>query len=87
MLILFVLLGGFITGFIFCVIWAKATGRFKVLTNVKGYHFHHSLFSIPAFSAVVLFSGLSSLFFFGLGIGVIIQHSLAEGGFKFITKS
>jgi len=87
MLIFLVLSGGIIAGFLFCVIWAEATGKLKLLSEIKGYHFHHSLFSIPAFFAVILSSGLTSLFFLGLGAGVIFQHSATEGGFKFITKA
>jgi len=87
MLILLVSLGGLIIGSISCAIWAKTTGSLKLSSDIKGYHFHHSLFSIPVLSAAIFFSGLTSLFFFGLGMGVIIQHSSTEGGFKFITKS
>jgi hypothetical protein len=91
MLTVFLLLfSGFSIGFIashlqyFIFKYAKSL---SVVGRRRGYHFHHSMFGIgfyllPFFVHV---TGPQILFLYGIGSGLIADHTLKEG-FIFITK-
>jgi len=78
---------GFLSGFVFAVLWGVTTPKIAYLSRQRGYHFHHSLFGLLAFLSVLLFRNdlNKSLFALGFGLGVILQHTLSEG-LIFITK-
>jgi NhaP-type Na+/H+ or K+/H+ antiporter len=76
---------GNLIGYIFGIVWVWFANRFKKRLILKGYHFHHSLFFVLAFLLALSSSGNTAIFFWGAGLGVIIQHT-SEEGFIFITK-
>lgn len=81
------LLIGFLSGFSFAFLWEKTTLKIGQHAYQKGYHFHHSLFALPAFLLIPFFWGdvEKILFIIGFGLGIIIQHSIKER-LTFITK-
>jgi hypothetical protein len=76
---------GILLGYRFCVMWVWATDKIKKRSIVRGYHFHHSLFFISPFLLAFFFSENVSLVLWGIGTGIVIEHTLKEG-FKFITR-
>jgi len=79
-------LTGLITGYILGFFCAKISKRVRELLKKTGFYFHHTLCGIPALAIAVLFLDMSSFFFLGLGIGVIIHDFLIHKSLKFITK-
>ena len=79
-------LTGLIAGYISGFFWVKISKGIGELVKKTGYHFHHALLGIPALAIAVLFLDMSSFFFLGLGIGVIIHDFLVHKSLKFITK-
>lgn len=55
-----------------------------------GYHLHHSMYGVAfMLLGVILFfrhQTVSSIFFMGVGVGVIIMHTVSESRFVFIEK-
>lgn len=80
-----VFLLGILLGFTFGVVWVWATDKLSAKPIIKGYHFHHSMFTIPALFIALFTQEVITVILLGLGIGIIIQHTYREG-FKFITK-
>ena len=57
---------------------------------IFGYHVHHSNYGIALFvsSLITFFLNYksASLFLFGIGMGIIIMHTISEKKFVFIDK-
>ena len=55
-----------------------------------GYHFHHSTYGLALFvsSGIMLLIGYDTapLVLLGMGIGIIVMHTISDGRFVFIEK-
>lgn len=80
-----VFLLGVLLGFTFVEVWVWVTNKWNTKPIIKGYHFHHSMFAVPAFFIAFFTQEIITVVLIGLGIGIITQHTYREG-FKFITK-
>jgi hypothetical protein len=49
---------------------------------IKGYRLHHSIYGLIF---ITMGLALQSIFCIGLGLGILIQHTLTDG-FRFISK-
>lgn len=62
----------------------------KKLVIVKDFHIHHSIIGLLMFVAATysqkIDHTLTALALLGLGLGIIVQHTLSEKRFTFIDK-
>lgn len=56
----------------------------KPIVRFRGWHLHHSLYSIPF---IIMAYISASLFLFGAGLGIKIRHIQSEKSFSFIDRS
>lgn len=85
---LFLFLIALITGVIFSdYIIVKKAKRFHHRGYIRGYHIHHSMYGVSIFFFLPLtFHHIAeTIFLAGLGLGIIIEHTVHEG-FKFIER-
>lgn len=81
------LLLGCASGYAFGIFWCKTTKPIQNLNRIGGYHFHHTLFIVPAILIAIFFKGDLSLFFLGGGVGAMVHDFLFHNKkLKFITK-
>ena len=63
--------------------------KIEKITTKKGYHFHHSIYGLTSFFAAPIMINrhhvLTTLMLIGLGLGIIIEHTI-QCGFVFLTK-
>lgn len=66
----------------------KKAKRWHSLGKTKKYHIHHSTYGLMSFLATPITYGsiMGTIFFFGLGVGIIIEHTYHER-FVFIERS
>lgn len=83
------LLFGFVSGLVVSYTWEFITVRLLKIGHLAyqhGYHFHHSLLSLPFSISVLFIQQLHHQFFvIGIAIGIVLQHSTTDG-FVFISK-
>lgn len=82
---IFLFLLGILIGIFFGTLWVKYTNPIKSYATLKGRHFHHSLLFIPLITFAFFFQKPVIYLFIGMGLGIVIQHTLQEG-FIFISK-
>ena len=85
--ILIYLLVGVVLTMVYEAIWLDTLeGEYGVCLGA--YHLHHSLFGIVAYLLgiiVLMSSSVMALGFFCVGTGIIIQHTIREGHFTFLS--
>lgn len=81
---------GFIVGFILTkfyewvyLILNKKLKK-QIIVKLKGFHIHHSIYGL---FFIGLSTGLKNLFLLGIGLGIIVQHTIFDKKFTFIDKN
>lgn len=79
---------GFLGGFVFSHSWCEITRPFgEKLTQITGYHFHHTILGVMAIMIAFLFSRNKAVFLLGWGLAIIAHDILVyEKKLVFITK-
>ncbi len=80
---------GFFLSRLVSYIYDSNPEKIEKITTKKGYHFHHSMYGLTSFFPVPILIDnhhvLTTFVLIGLGLGIIIEHTL-QCGFNFITK-
>ncbi|KKR11698.1 MAG: hypothetical protein UT39_C0004G0057 [Candidatus Woesebacteria bacterium GW2011_GWA1_39_21] len=77
---------GFITGKMWSNTFYKLQKMITHKTFLKNYHIHHSLGGlIISLLAVIILNNWLETIIVGLGIGMLIEHTISNG-FVFLTK-
>lgn len=83
-----VFFGFFVSKFV-SFIYDSNPEKIERITTKKGYHFHHSMYGLTSFFAAPIMINnnhvLTTLVLIGLGLGIIIEHTI-QCGFVFLTK-
>jgi hypothetical protein len=80
---------GLIIGYIFTLFYEQGYNfvhrnvKKDPMINIRGFHFHHSLYGIFSF---IIATFLFNLFLFGFGAGIVWRHTYQDG-FRFIDKN